>query len=72
MPNVDFVLSNNNSNFFSVQSDVSEEPLVEIIDKDGVRVENNIQEFKIIDNPKKSLSLGAMKFGFHGLSITMF
>ena len=53
LPHVEFVIQNNNSNFFSVQSKVTDLPFVEIADKDGIRFENNIDEFKLIDKPKK-------------------
>ncbi len=53
LPNVNFSIVNYNSELFSVQSEVNESSMVEIIDKDGVRVENVIEEFKFIDEPKK-------------------
>lgn len=53
MPNIEFSIFNNNSEFFSVQSEVTQASMLEIIDEEGVRVENNIEEFKFIDNPKK-------------------
>ena len=53
LPNIRFNIQKNDSQFFSVQSKVKKFPLVEIIDKDGKRFENNIKEFKVIDNPKK-------------------
>tara|TARA_B110000971_G_C19961940_1_gene478395 strand:+ start:114 stop:845 length:732 start_codon:yes stop_codon:yes gene_type:complete len=53
LPNVEFLLFNNNSEFFAVQSEVTEASMVEIIDEEGIRIENNIEEFKLIEKPKK-------------------
>ena len=53
LPNVKFSILNNNSELFSVQSKVTEKSMVEIIDEQGNRFENNIEEFKLIDKPKK-------------------
>ena len=54
LPNVKFsILNNKNSELFSVQSKVTDDSMVEIIDEQGNRIENNIEEFKLIDKPKK-------------------
>ena len=53
LPNIDFSFSNNNCEFFSVQSEVTQASMLEIIDQEGIRIENNIEEFKLIDKPKK-------------------
>jgi hypothetical protein len=53
LPNVSFSIINNKSVLFTVQSKVNTASMVEIIDVNGVRVESNIEEFKLIDKPKK-------------------
>ena len=60
LPNVKFSILNNNTELFSVQSKVTEKSMVEIIDEQGNRFENNIEEFKLIEVQLKEI----VDFGF--------
>ena len=52
-PHVEFSIIRNEGEFFAVESIENKKEILEIVDTDGVRREENINFYKVIKNPKK-------------------
>ena len=52
-PHVEFSIIRNEGEFFAVESIENKKEILEIVDNDGVRREENINFYKVIKNPKK-------------------
>ena len=53
MPNINFSILTNSSFAVTVQSEKDHNPIIEIVDVEGERTEEIINDFKLIKNPKK-------------------